>query len=357
MVVNQGGPLLTAPRIVSVFFPDDALAPDLTAFTSALGSSSYWKEVVGEYGVGPSVAEAPIQLSETAPSSISLEGIQAWLRQKLEDGASGWILPDADESLFVLYYPATTSVTLNGLESCSTFNGFHNEVSLSNGKAISFAVVPRCTSLADVHGLDALTVAASHEIIEAVTDPLPQSHPAFAAAPEEFIWTYVTGGGEVGDLCASQSGMHLRPSSLPYEVQRTWSNVRAAAGHDPCVPSPASEVYFNSAPVLPDRLAVQDKTTTTKGIRIAAGQQKTIEIDLYSDAPSPSAWTVKAEDMAALAGKSPELAFRFDRTSGVNGDKLALTVTVLKQSSIGEIFVLTSTLGDQFTRWFVGVDG
>jgi hypothetical protein len=41
----------------------------------------------------------------------------------------------------------------------------------------------------------------------------------------------------------------------------------------------------------------------------------------------------------------------------VNGDKLALTVTVLKQSSIGEIFVLTSTLGDQFTRWFVGVDG
>jgi hypothetical protein len=60
---------------------------------------------------------------------------------------------------------------------------------------------------------------------------------------------------------------------------------------------------------------------------------------------------VSAKDYAALQGKSPTLAFTFDRTTGVNGDKLAMTIEVLAIDP-AEPFVIFSKLGDSEHMWF-----
>lgn len=52
IVTSSGGPVLKTPRIVPIFFADDPLADDLERFVMTVGCTDYWREAVGEYGVG-----------------------------------------------------------------------------------------------------------------------------------------------------------------------------------------------------------------------------------------------------------------------------------------------------------------
>src|SRR5262249_4292077 len=147
---------------------------------------------------------------------------------------------------------------------------------------------------------------------------------------------------EPADLCV-HSLSRLPSGNL---VQRVWSNVAAAAGHDPCVPAPA-ETFFLAAPVLPEWVKVRDdggKEVTTTGLSLGVGEQKTLDIVLYSDGPTEP-WSVFAVDRDAVASGVPTLEFVFERSagstssvgaagalqtmdqgSGVNGDHLRMTV-------------------------------
>jgi len=144
-----------------------------------------------------------------------------------------------------------------------------------------------------------------------------------------------------------------------YEVQRTWSNVFAMGSHDPCVPSLAGQSFFDSAPVLSDTVTFTSSLTgsvTTKGITIPVGSSKTIEVDLFSDGPTSGPWTVQAADVLSTYynyGIPSSLAFQWDRASGVNGEKLHLTITVTSSSLIGNghAFMITSTLGQRVAVW------
>jgi hypothetical protein len=107
-------------------------------------------------------------------------------------------------------------------------------------------------------------------------------------------------------------------------------------------------------PVLGDDIALGK--VTTHGVKIPVGQSKTIEVDLFSDAATGN-WSVNAFDTAQLQKQSPRLQFSWDRTSGKNGEKLHLTITVLKGSSTNtEGFIIGSVLGGRATFW-VGVVG
>jgi hypothetical protein len=208
-----------------------------------------------------------------------------------------------------------------------------------------------------------LTSIASHELVEAVTDPLPFSSPAFQY-PDlgDIAWLTFTGaGGEIMDLCERNKGAFFQPAGLSFFVQRGWSNVAAAASHDPCQPEPAGEVYFNSVGVLPSTILSGGPSITTRAVTLSVGQSKTIEVDLYSDRPTAGPWTVQAQDSQALAGGLPVLSFAWDASSGQNGQKLHLTITAnaMPQPLIGvpgfDGFVLTSTLGTQESIWVGGV--
>ena len=92
---------------------------------------------------------------------------------------------------------------------------------------------------------------------------------------------------------------------------------------------------------------------STKGLKIPVGQTKTVELDLFSEAPTPERWTVKVSE---AYGTSLDLSL--DHNSGQNGDKLQLTIHVNSQNpNFGaEVFVIQSTLGTQSCLW-VGMVG
>lgn len=362
VAVDSGGPVLASPKIVPVYFSNDDASVDATLvdFTTKIGSTTYWT-ALSEYGVGPATCGSSVALVEAAPSTIDDSAIQTWLAGKLDANDPAWPAADAN-TVYVLFYPATTTITIGGASSCSAFGGYHNSVQLdaSHGSQnVAYAVLPRCATFGSLTGLDAGTAAASHELVEAATDPYPNVSPAYAQVDgPDLAWALTFGGGEIGDLCAQQTSSFTKFADLPsYTVQRFWSNTSAAAGHDPCVPSLPGEVYFQSAPVLPDMITFQGGPSPLKGVRIPVGQSKVISLDLFSDAPTSGPWTVRALDFAQITGGTPKLSFALDRTSGQNGDVLNLTITAMASSQYGlEPFVIESMLGSADSLW-IGVVG
>lgn len=147
-----------------------------------------------------------------------------------------------------------------------------------------------------------------------------------------------------------------RRPGLAYKAQRTWSNKAALAGHDPCQPHVSSQPYFNSVPRLVDAVTFDfsGQSVATKGVHIPVGSTRTLEIDLFSEGATSGPWSVSAVDVLTWVKQKPELTFSFDRNSGVNGEKVHLSITVLKKDPTfgAEFFAVVSTLGDQQNIWY-----
>ncbi len=358
-LTNMGGPILNNPKLIAVTFPNDDLQKQIEDFTTKIGSSSYFSAVTAEYGISGATAGTPIHLTEMAPASIDDSAIATWIQGKIDGTTPAWNKPDAN-TLYLLFYPAATTITMGGGTSCQDFGGYHIETTLTDGSTVVYAVIPRCAPynvgvlLTDI---DMLTAAASHEIVEATEDPQPDIDPAFSELDSDHVaWTF-SGGAEAGDLCALDLSNFYKPTDLGYVVQRTYSNVAASAYHDPCVPAPTTDVYFNAVPVTTADVDMgqifSENDTVTKGFMIAQGASATIEVDLLSDGPTTGPWTVNAENTALGSGRAKaNLTFAWDRTTGQNGEKLHLTVTVVGTSRFGfELFTITSTLGKKSYTW------
>jgi hypothetical protein len=120
------------------------------------------------------------------------------------------------------------------------------------------------------------------------------------------------------------------------------------------VPAPEGVVYFNAAPVLTDDVTISQPadagpsawTGPTKGVKIAVGETRTIEVDLFSEGPVPE-WRVRAFDLTS------NLELSLDRDHGQNGDKLALTIHVVHAGAGGgSRFLLVSDDGKHGAFWF-----
>jgi hypothetical protein len=239
--------------------------------------------------------------------------------------------------------------------SCTDFGGYHIATALDathGNRSIPYVVVPSCPGWANLTGVATRTAPGSHEIIEAATDPFAFTTPAYYWADDPHVfWGFAVGGTEVGDLCVEIPYPYFTPAPLGFTVQRTWSNKAALASHDPCVPAPSGHPYFNSLPVLPDKTMISFSgvpavtSITTDVVKIPVGQQRTIELDLFSDAATSGPWYVSAFD-GSSQGQPQQLAFTFDRTSGVNGDRLHMTIKVLTAGPQNhELFYLFSYQG------------
>jgi hypothetical protein len=368
-VITANGPVLAAPKFVPVFFANEngPMQTELTDFLSKVGATNYWTAATSEYGVGPATSATPVVLTENAPATTDDAAIQMWLAGKLNANDPAW--PPADNNtLYVLHYPSGTSITIpdpmGGTSmSCVQFGGYHGETALDTAhmsQPVVYAVVPQCQLFDSLTGLDAVTGTESHELIEAVTDPFPMTNPAYAEVDLPHIyWEFGLGGGEVGDMCAQFPTSFTKFPELAYTVQRTWSNKAAKAGHDPCVPQPTGEVYFNTAPLLKDNItiSIQGQSIVMKGAKIPVGSSKTVELDLFSDGDTGGPWTVDVIDLASFMGGGPSMTFSLDQTSGQNGQKLMLTINVLKATQYGaDIFIVRSTLGST-TNWWLGLVG
>jgi hypothetical protein len=206
----------------------------------------------------------------------------------------------------------------------------------------------------DVTDIQQRTIAISHELVEATTDPYPGPATAYGQTDDDnFVWTAVS-GGETADMCEFNEDSNVIPSGSKYMVQRTWSNAAAALMQNPCVPHTASTVpYFNSYPALTQ---IPYQGGTTMGVNIPIGQSKTIDVKLSSAAATPGAWNVKVYDYdQILAGaSSPYLGLSLDKASGRNGDTLRLTITphAADPNLGGEAFFIFSQYGTAGTADF-----
>jgi hypothetical protein len=353
-VLTAGGPVLTHALIVPIFFAGDDQQASATTFFDAVGGSGYWHDAAAEYGVGAATAQAPVVLSTAAPATISDDEIKAMLVAML-DGSNAQLGAPNPAAIYTFVLPKGTTVMAQGLIGCQQFTANHDEVAVGQSH-VALAYIPRCGDTFD-------TVATSHELMEAATDPFLYSNPAWSTVDNRFaFWKGVVNLGdlvEINDLCSTKSGdlAVIDPQAGP--VERAWSNASLAAGHDPCVPLPPGRAYFNAVAQLDDDIAVQFPTARApemaRGVRVPMGQSRTITVTLFSDSPVDP-WTVQAVDLGALVGNPPQLSFALDKTTGGAGDRLQLTITRIAASAPfagmggGTPFAIVSSLDPSATQ-------
>jgi hypothetical protein len=214
-LVYNGGPLLPAVEVFTIFWGswwqagDGAtLATELNGFFDFVLTSALIDQL-GEYstdqttiGHGRRTGTMTID-SPPLGASVTDEGVQQALQQLIAAGTAP--APDAN-TLYFVYLPPNVAVVQGGSSSCEGFCGYHNDA----GGNVYYAVAPYpgCNGcVGALSPLDAMTSTSSHELCEAITDPVPGQG-----------W-YDEANGEIGDICAWQT-----KTLGVYTVQLEWSN-------------------------------------------------------------------------------------------------------------------------------------
>jgi hypothetical protein len=275
----------------------------------------------------------------------------AKLRSMIQSNTSGtnpaWGALDSETIYFFLLPQGTVESDSNGT-CCSEFEGYHSDAQIG-ATFVPYAVGCTCPGTTHFTSLQGRTATIDHEVVEAATDPYPNSDPAYAQEDNnDIVWTLVT-GGEVGDMCEFDDDVTIVPPGAKYMIQRTWSNQAAARGETPCVPSVTGAPYLNSFPAL-GRITDNALATgfSTMGLSIPLGQKKTVPLTLSSARATSGTWTVKVYDYDEIVvGTTAGLSFSQDKMSGRNGDTIQLTITPLRAdpSIGGEAFLIFSTYG------------
>ncbi len=124
--------------------------------------------------------------------------IKRWIAAKL-------VPKNNKNTLYFIYLDPGIISIMGGSRSCQNYCGYHNNV-----LKVYYAVMPYPTCsgcLGGMDAFDALTGTSSHELCEAITDPVPGSG-----------W-YDDNNGEIGDICAWNF-----KTVGGYTVQLEWSN-------------------------------------------------------------------------------------------------------------------------------------
>jgi hypothetical protein len=209
------GPLIPAVQVFTIFWgaswktaPQSAMIPRLNAFFDFVLTSNLMDQLA-EYNTG-SHKIVHGKRTGTATITTGLRGtsvtdaaIQAFLKQRI--GKSGVPKVTAN-TLYFIYVQPGVRVVMGGAASCQAFCGYHSDI---GGKTF-YAVMPYpgCTGCTgDLSTFDALTSTSSHELCEAITDPVPG------------LGWYDDTNGEIGDICAWETR-----KLGTYVVQLEWSN-------------------------------------------------------------------------------------------------------------------------------------
>jgi hypothetical protein len=195
-----------------------------------------------------------------------------------------------------------------------------------------------------------LEETAAHEYVEGATDPYPGSTTEGYVGfdPDHLAWDIYTGyNDELADACENwQDSFYEETGSFPYWVQRSWSNTAALAGHDPCVPSPAGAYHgmtlfpSHESTVQVNQMALGGPTSSTKGFKATVGTPLTFQVGYFSDG-SAAPWTITYDFPAVLSNgmggsvSNGKAKVTIDKTTGQNGDKANVTVTVTTKGDSG----------------------
>jgi hypothetical protein len=211
----RGGPLLSEAQVFVFFWgdawqqdPQVALVQQINSFFDYVLTSEVMDQLA-EYSVpGSTISHGTrtgsIELTTAPPSSVSDGDVKQLLQQEISSDPA--VPQPTSSSLYFVFLPPGVTVGLNGGASCVNFCGYHSDI---DGQ-VFYAVMPYPDCSGCEGGLsviDALTATTSHELCEAITDPIPGQG-----------W-YDDQNGEIGDICAWRT-----KQSAGYTVQLEWSN-------------------------------------------------------------------------------------------------------------------------------------
>ena len=300
-VASLGGPQLGHPKLVPIFFAGDDQTAQLTQFSQWIVTSNWLDQVGSEYGVGPGTMPGAVQRTDAAPTMITDDQIVDLVYAGLADHSLP--APTAD-TLYMVFFPSTTTITGGSATSCVDFGGYHASARRS-GIELAYAVIAACDTT-----IDEREVIASHELIEAATDPLPDNHPGFQLADPTNPWLAL--GGEVADLC-ERGDASERWNEATFTVQRSWSNNEAAAGHDPCVPHSGKGVPYFSVTAEPVGVP-----------RIPPGGHQTLQLHGWAtDVSSSSEWRLQV-----AASRFARVSLSLGRATMTQGASTTLDVAI-----------------------------
>jgi hypothetical protein len=341
---------LNNPRLTPIFFLNTQNQSILADFISKFSAPTYWS-VMAQYGVGSPQFGSPVNLSVAAPSVTTQAQISTWLTTQLQTTPSTYGVLDAN-SYFILYYPSSTIINdSNGAQvSCVLFGGYHGYVHLNNGLNVPYAVIPDCQ-----RGIESITLATSHELLEGSADPYLDGYRTISG---DVSWAAAYSGAELNDMCEhSYANSWNTPSALGYRIATVWSNSAASMLHDPCIPTGNLReitAYFQSIPVLPDTVSITNINNVSgaaKGVKIPVGTSRTIDVQLFSDQSMTGVWRLNAHQAGLPSGTASTLTFSWDKTYGQNGDILHLTITPTVALPNGAVFEIESYYGGDRKSW------
>jgi hypothetical protein len=288
-VANNGGfGTMTLPNLVTISFENYPY--DVKTYGDWMLSSQWLATVGADYGVsngGTHVADTV--LAGTAPAAVTDSDIRDLLAAWVIDG--GIPAPDS-KTIYLVYFPDTTTITAIGGTSCQYggFGGYHEMFVPDGGtEALIYGVIATCPNSSGFgpSEADGVSLAASHEFMEAATDPDPVGSNgadrtwAFSDFLQPWAWNF----GEVGDPCTGAPTQETTDAGT-FLAQRIWSNTAARNGFEsPCIPIPANEVYFT---VYTNPAATQFVSSSTND------QTVTYTIVPWASGPVSGGWNIFA---------------------------------------------------------------
>jgi hypothetical protein len=194
---DHGGAVVSNAGFMPIYYTQataNALQSGINNFLTNFSGSNPGMQVVTQYSKTGNAISATLRHvtdlvdNNTAPSRISDSGIRSYLTGLFNGGR---IVP-ATDVIYGVYLPQGTTSTNGSSRSCTSYCGYHSSFTYNN-QTILYAVLPYLTcsgcSLSGKSVVDMETIVTSHEIREAITDPVN-------------AWWESTSGYEADDKCA-----------------------------------------------------------------------------------------------------------------------------------------------------------
>jgi hypothetical protein len=211
----RGGALLTNVKVFTVFWgklwgsnkTSIKMMSDINKFFTAILVSPAVDQLaeysVANQTIGHGSLIGTKTISVNAPvGSVTDSTIRKQLKQWIK---ANTVPKPTKNTLYFIYLDPKVISIMGGSRSCQSYCGYHDNVG-----SVYYAVMPypTCSGCLGGHqAFDALTGTSTHELCEAITDPVPGAG-----------W-YDDAKGEIGDICAWNF-----KQVAGYNVQLEWSN-------------------------------------------------------------------------------------------------------------------------------------
>jgi hypothetical protein len=320
-ILPHGGWVLSTFGLVTLTFDDYAPRAQVEAFGEAVVTSTWIATVCAEYGVRGGSHATHGSLGR-APPMLSRGDIAARVRALMTSGLGPQ--PGDPPLIYLVYVPPDVA-------RAADLSRSYHEMIVAAGARATIAV-----ALDDSAGIEATTIAAARELINAATNPYaPPFDGFYADPPMTDPWSLVR--GEVADLCAGEAPVSESGWALP----RVYSGSAADAGRAPCAPFLGDDEWTNV-------------TAEPSQVRTAArGSVLAFTLTGWSTRPVAD-WEIRTEAAERSALTAPQMRPTLSSGTINNNTSVTLRLQVPRTAPSGVFGGVVVASGPSAHPWVVG---